>query len=383
MLQVRLRNRGNAILEFALVLPILIALILYSLFFSEIVCVKLRLLEVVRYAAWEMGSHPLSDYGTASPQKAFERAKAQTIRDAEARYAGLDSVELTRSNVLGQIEKLELEIAQADAPWIAANAASPPGSQGDGWSEAIFGALASGPARLLKGWGYNTGGQLRIDANAVLGNRLLPQHFLDRSAGGFFRVDFFGGRNLTRLSLRTGIALIADGWTLPDGADSVMKNSRAGQHREGSQSSGLYRQVQRMGFLGLRGRLERVPAVSSVLGLLHSVAPDPIGTYVVSHNYAPDPPGAYSRDCNAPTYPASARGGLNNLQKVSLLDSDRPRCFDTAPFRDQASYEDSLYIQMFLARGGWFMGCKNAQADDPSSTDDFEIRGETSGVPCE
>jgi hypothetical protein len=38
---------------------------------------------------------------------------------------------------------------------------------------------------------------------------------------------------------------------------------------------------------------------------------------------------------------------------------------------------------MFLARGGWFMGCKNAQADDPSSTEDFEIRGETSGVPCE
>jgi hypothetical protein len=361
-LRSRIRNRGNAILEFALVLPILIALILYSLFFSELVRVKLKLLEVVRYAAWEMGSHPLSDYGTASPEKAFERAKAQTIRDAQDRYASLDSVELTRSSLLGQIEELELGITQADAPWIAADAASPPGGQGDGWSEAIFGALASGPARLLKGWGYNTAGQLRIDANAV---------------------DFFGGRNLTRLSLRTSLTLIADGWALPDGADSVMKNSRAGQHREGSQSSGLYRQVQRMGFLGLRARLEHVPAVSSVLGLLNSVAPDPTGTYVVSHNYGPDPPGAYGRGCNAPTYPASARGGLNNLQKVSILDSDRPRCFDTAPFRDQASYEDSLYIQMFLARGSWFMGCKNAQADDPSSTDDFATGDETAGVPCE
>ena len=363
MLRPRPRNRGNAILEFALVLPILIALIFYSLFFSELVRVKLKLQEVVRYAAWEMASHPLSDYGTGNPERAFERAQAQTIRETQVRYSGPDSVELTGSKLLGQIEKLELRITQADAPWVDAIAPSPPGTEGNEWSEAILGAIASGPARWLRGWGFNTAGRLRIESDAVLGNRLLPDHFLDQSGGGLFRADFFGGRNLTRLSLRAGLTLIADGWSLPDGADSVMKNSRAGQHRDGNQSSGLYRQVQRMSFLGIRGRLERVPAVSSVLGLLRSVAPDPTGTYVVSHNYAPDPPGAYSRGCNAPTYPASARGGLNNLQKFSVLDSDRPRCFDTAPFRDQASYEDSLYIQMFLARGSWFMGCKDAQCE--------------------
>lgn len=359
----RLRHRGNATLEFALVLPILIALILYGLFFSELIRVKLKLQEVVRYAAWEMASHPLSDYGTGRPDRAFERARAQTMREAQARYSGPDTAELTGSGLLGQIEKLDLRIAQSDAPWVEATASSPPGTQGNDWSEAIFGALASGPARWLRDWGFNSAGRLRIDAEAVLGNRLLPGHFLDQSSGGFFRVDFFGGRDLSRLSLRAGLTLLADGWSLPDGADSVMRNSRAGQHQIGHQPSGLYRQVQRMGFLGIRGRFEHVPAVSSVLGLLRSVAPDPTGTYVVSHNYAPDPPGAYSRGCNAPTYPASARGGLNNLQKSSILDSDRPRCFDTAPFRDQASYEDSLYIQMFLARGSWFMGCKTAQCE--------------------
>src|SRR5260370_1266362 len=363
MLRPRLCHRGNATLEFALVLPILIAVVFYSPFFSELVRVKLKLQEVVRYAAWEMTSHPLSDYGTGNPERAFERAKAQTIRETQTRYAGPDSVELTRSKLLGQIERLELRLTQADAPWVEAIAPAGPGAEGNEWSGPIFGALASITAGWIKRRGFNTAGRLRIEADAVLANRLLPEHFLDQSTGGLFRVDFFGGRNLARLSLRAGLSLVADGWSLPDGADSVMKNSRAGQHRDGSQSSGLYRQVRRMSFLGIRGWLERFPAVSSVLGLLRSVAPDPTGTYVVSHNYAPDPPGAYSRGCNAPTYPASARGGLNNLQKFSVLDSDRSRCFDTAPFRDQASYDDSLYIQMFLARGGWFMGCKDAQCE--------------------
>jgi hypothetical protein len=375
-------SRGNSLLEFALVTPILIALILYSLFFAEIIRAKLKLQEVVRYAAWEVASYPLSDYSKGNPGKSFEHASGQAVRDAEARYAELDSLASRAGDFVGRFEDLHLEIAQTEVPWIDTNALPSFRSAGGAWSQSIFGALASSPSKVLKDWGFNTHGKLRIEASVALNNLLLPRRFFDRAGRGFFHVDFFGGRNLTRIPLRTGLTLIADGWALSDGADSVMKGSRAGQRREGNQTSGLYRQVRRMGFLGIRDRLEHVPAVSSVLGLLHSVAPNPLGTYVVSHNYAPDSQVADSRDCDAPGYPETARGGLNNLLKSSQLDNDRPRCFDTAPFRDQASYQDSLYIQMFIARGNWFMGCKYAQADDPSS-DSAQAGGEPAGGRCE
>src|SRR5215471_6746543 len=100
--------RGSALLEFALVAPILIALILYSLFFSELVRAKLKLHEVARYAAWEMGSHPLSDYGTARPVAAFERTRSATVRDAEARYVSLDSLEPARGDFLGRFEDVRV-----------------------------------------------------------------------------------------------------------------------------------------------------------------------------------------------------------------------------------------------------------------------------------
>jgi hypothetical protein len=359
----RQRRRGSTLVEFALVIPILISLILYSLFLTELIRVKLRLLEVVRFAAWELTSYPLSDYRTGNPGRAFERSNQRAGQESEARYKSLDSVEPTGNDFIARFDNLRLHITQAEVPWIETSGLSALGQERGGWSQEIFEPLSSGPRRVLESWGFNTSGKLRIEASGGLRNRLLPQHFLDQPGRGFFQVDFFGGRDLGRIRLQGSMTLIADGWTLPDGADSMMKGSRSGQHREGNQQSGLYRQVRRMSFLGIRDQLEHVPAVSSVLGLLHSVAPDPMGTYVVSHNYAPDPQGPFARACDGTDYPQDAAGGLNNLAKFATLDADRPRCFDTAPFRDQASYADSLYIQMFAARGSWFMGCKNAQGE--------------------
>ena len=353
--------RGSAILEFALVAPILIALILYSLFFSELVRARLKLQEAARYAAWEMGSHPLSDYGTARPSAAFERAKTATVRDAETRYASLDSLEPSHGDFLGRFEDVRVQISQSEVSWTDLSALAIRGATGGLLPAAIFRPLAAGTAPVLRDWGFNTQGRLRVEVGAAVRNRLLPARLLDQPGAGLFHVDFFGGRDLSRLAIHSRLSLIGDGWALPDGADAVIKDFRAGQHRDGADVSGLYRQVRRMGFLGIRGALE-VAALRS-LGPLRFVLPSPLGTYVVSHNYGPDPPGEQRRACNTPAYPQSARGGLNNLAKSSVVDGDHLKCFDTAPFRDQAGYHDSLYLQLFLSRGPWFMGCKRAQAE--------------------
>jgi hypothetical protein len=95
---------------------------------------------------------------------------------------------------------------------------------------------------------------------------------------------------------------------------------------------------------------------------LNFFGPDPFGTFVVAHNYGLT---QNDRDCDGnPGHPAP--DGLNNLDRSSTIDYRRHKCFDTAPFRDRASYQKSQYIGMFQARGAFFMGCKNAQADDPT-----------------
>jgi hypothetical protein len=158
-----------------------------------------------------------------------------------------------------------------------------------------------------------------------------------------------------------------------DGADAVMANGRAGNHRGGADESGLHRQVARMTLVGIRSALDRLPGVDAALGALGSSIELPAftGTFVVSHNYVRQGDGkAVDRGCYArgtDTTHNPAPSGLNNVGELAKLDWLHPRCFDTAPFRDVEQYDRSLYVQMFKARGSNFMGCPMAQADDPTS----------------
>ena len=363
-----INSYGSATLEIALVAPILLALIFYSLVFTELVRARFKLQEAARYAAWELTSHPLSDYGGAKPGEAFERAKSEVIRDSELRYGRLDSLDASGgSDFIVRFEGVGVQISQSEVSWVDLPALVARGATGGLLPAAIFLPLAAGTGRVLRDFGFNTQGRLRVEATATVRNRLLPSRLLDEPARGLFRVGFFGGQDLSRFALTSRLVLIADGWALSDGADSVMKDYRAGQHGDGAHASGLYRQVQRMAFHGIKSELERRRFTS--LGPLTLLLPSPVGTYVVSHNYGPERDRQNRRSCNTPAYPPSACGGLNNLAQSSLSDDDRLKCFDTAPFRDQASYQDSLYVQLFLSRGRWFMGCKNAQAAGSGSGD--------------
>ncbi|MBS1153883.1 MAG: pilus biosis protein, TadE family, partial [Myxococcaceae bacterium] len=170
--------------------------------------------------------------------------------------------------------------------------------------------------------------------------------------------------------------LLASGWDLPDGVDAEQHQTqggapRAGVHRGGS-DQGIYTQVSRMSLLGAPQKLGSIPGFDQVMGLIGNFVPNPISaTYVVSHNYfSAGEGGIKDRGCdNDPSH--GAQWGMNNLDKDAKndgpgLDHERRKCFDTAPFRDTSAYADSQYRTIFQARGAFFMGCKKAQADNPS-----------------
>jgi hypothetical protein len=357
--------RGSAVLELAIVLPLAVAILLYSLFFTELIRAKLRLLQATRFAAWELTAYPLSDFGRADHHRAFENASEKTLSETKERFAAVNSA---RDGAGALVAGLDVDLRLRRSPPSGSDLPLGDRRGGGAWAASIFGALSGGLGAVLRSWKFNDAGLVSAETSMRLRNRLLPRI----SAG-----------SLSNLPLKSRLTLMADAWTLHDGGDAMMRGRRAGWHRSGSHPSGLYLQVSRMTFLGLRERLERVPIVGSMPGFLRGLAPAPTGTFVVSHNYGPNPGGQLNRGCNhLPGYPRSAIGGLNNLSRFSQLDEPRPECFDTAPFRDQTRYQDSLYLRMFGGRGSWFMGCKNFGADDPSTSADLNSADEAQKMDC-
>jgi hypothetical protein len=127
-----------------------------------------------------------------------------------------------------------------------------------------------------------------------------------------------------------------------------------------------------MSLLGAPEKLGNIPGFNQVIGLVGNFIPNPISsTYVVSHNYfAAGEKGITDRGCTN-DQKHGAHWGENNLGTDTNndgpgIDYKRRKCFDTAPFRDTSDYDRSQYRALYRARGPFFMGCQNPQADNPA-----------------
>ncbi len=371
-MRTRLR-RGQALTEFALVLPVMIVILLYSMYFTELVRAKLKLQEASRYVAWEMTSYTLDDYAKIDHNKAFNVAKQAGVTDALDKFKDLDSIDdKPAGDFVAGYSNVKATIVQLDAPAITNPIAV---VSGNSFITDLLNVLNGSVTAAYNHFGFNTKGKVQVEVSMQLDNRILPQHFLDEN-GGFFKADVWGGRNLQNLTLKNRFTLLASGWDLPDGADAVQHQTgnggpRSGVHRGGS-DQGIYTQVSRMSLLGAPQKLGNIPGFNQVLGLIGNFVPNPISAvYVVSHNYfAPGENGIKDRGCTN-DQKHGANWGENNLGTDTNndgpgIDYKRRKCFDTAPFRDTSDYDSSQYRTIYRARGPYFMGCQNAQADNPA-----------------
>jgi hypothetical protein len=391
-------RRGAATVEFALVVPVLIMILLFSMYLTELVRAKIKLQEFSRYVVWEMTSYTLSDYATGNHDTAFTDAKQEMMEEAVERYKDMDSVEPDGrgGNLIGRYSNVEGSLDNKEVPFIEAGLVL--GNTSEGYASQVLGAVNGGANGLLTHWDFNTKGWVETEVSMSFNNELIPTHYLDQGKGGFFKVNTFGGRNIGSLGLKQRFSMYADPWNLEDGSDATIRGRRAGAHREGGGDEaqhGMHKQVQRMVFLGILDELkEHAGIIGELQDFIQQITPAFLGTFVVSHNYTANPSGpdeGWARECigdntGIKSYPEEAHGGLNNLDKFSQLDWPRPKCFDTAPFRDVPYNSPPHYMQIFQARGEFFMGCKNAQAEDPSapqSTSATKGDKNTNVVNCE
>lgn len=398
------KQRGAAMVEFALVTPIFVTLLLWSMFFTELVRARLRMHEAARFITWELTSYPITDWDTpeqpnqnSNHDAYFNDAKNEITPLAETRFMDLDSVDqrpglasmaMTSSNF--KITKLEnLEVDPVDAPT---------NSSGGGIFAAVTNFVSGGLNFVLGAWNFNTKGKASVEVSVDVQNAILKNSFLDSG-----RTDFKGGNTrLNNFTLKAKHVMIVNGWHLRDGTDALMgkdqgngAGERAGGRDEDGKPHSLKRQVAQMTFAGLAGAVagpfQRIIQVASAILPI----PNPFGTYVVSYNFNPSAEqniidnGNDQKGCTVADNPGNtASGGTAgyiNLQEAVGLDHPTLRCFNTAPFRDTFAYNggQSLYREMFNARGEYFMGCKNAQADDPTTDADPNRQDrQTQKVPC-
>jgi hypothetical protein len=364
--------RGAATVEFALSVPILVMILMFSMYLTELVRVKLKLQEMARYAVWEMTSYALTDFATGDHDAAFEDARQEAHEEWVERFRDLDSVEpnARSENLIARYRDVTGTITNREIEFLETGVLdSPTTSEGGGLASGILGAVGNGAEWMLGQWGFNNKGWVEADVQMTYDNVILPRSYLDNGTpGGFFQTNTFGGQSLASLQLRSRYSMYANGWNMPDGGDAIVRSRRAGQHTEGdlNQPHGLYKQVDRMVFLGLTDALDRL-GIGGILSKVALVVPNFMGTFVISRNYSLE---SQRGDCTGLAgYEDQPTGGLHAMHKddFELLDHDRPNCFDTAPFRDEMTYANSNYIKVYKARGEFFMGCKRAMADDPSA----------------
>jgi len=91
---------GQALTEFAIVVPVVVCLVLFSIYFYELLSVKLKTQEAARYAVWEATSYQLSDYSAQNTRtknrQLFQTARNAIENETRARYQDLDSSSVSR-----------------------------------------------------------------------------------------------------------------------------------------------------------------------------------------------------------------------------------------------------------------------------------------------
>jgi len=85
-------TRGQALVEFAVALPTMVLIFLFSQFFYEAIQVKLKTQEMARYTAWEFTGHALHDYSDGSFK--YSDASSDIRTDTSKRFANLKSTDL-------------------------------------------------------------------------------------------------------------------------------------------------------------------------------------------------------------------------------------------------------------------------------------------------
>lgn len=347
-------QKGSALVEFALVVPLLIALIYGSLYLTDLTLFKMKSQEISRYAAWGLATRPLSAYVSGIYPATQITSNMATRADVMNQYVDLDGAAqwslpgVSRLTAAGQLGYMTL--TSETAPLV-------PGIGGEGFAGnlSILGQLSRilgiGPnldgamASLYDKLGFDGSGYIKAQAPVVvslpwMGYDAYRALLLAQSAA-VYGVDLspwspvpgFVIADQDNEPIQT--ALLADPWRLQQGF-GVMPPRSFG--------SGFQLTVRRMH--------RNIPRLIPVIGLFIPGTPDSDRLVVISRPYiearTPMTWGVGAVDILNEISPFAFEGGISVFESGALYD-------------ESTALSGSPYLQELNSRGHSFMGCDASQ----------------------
>lgn len=367
--RLRRERSGQALVEFAIVAPLIVMVMLFAIWCWEIITIKLKTQEAARFATWEATAYPLHDYekGRGALLRKGMSMRARVISRTAGRYADLDSSTFVpRGNSLIMASWTPPVVAMLNGPeelvyggyvvnmifglgarvfdLISAmryRNANPVAealirsgkNRGGARTARIFGA---------REWGFNRNGLIRGYATTYVKNNWFNTKMLfwDDKSGKLQAQTVFGDSPLPGMLIIEKNALLADSWKLHKGEDAYGGSSQ----RRGHSSTAFYKQVDRMYFGRRAARMVAKGFISGFYATMTAALAAAGMTPSAGISLGDfDKPAVVSRNYG------TAFGG-----KALIREDLGYRRYDTAP-------NNGEYAKTLRQRGDYFMGCRQAE----------------------
>jgi hypothetical protein len=386
----RNKERGASLTEFAIVIPVIVAMFYGSVYLTELGAFKLKSQEIARYSAWAFTQHPLSAYDDENLKHndAWTRARDSVADELADVYSDLDGARdrtLPIEGAWGQtmmavyqppsgFSGLSNRPAQVLPSWGQMEWAEPLSGLGMALSILGFGtgteSLASGPASRLR---FNNKGQITARANVKTLPPILPnpERALKATAmaklggerGADFSPWFPSGREIRDdRNRRMESTLLVDSWRIHDGFSA---------HPKRSPMSGYARMVGEVSDNGIKA-LPGGQLIGWLTGLGDQLKKLPPGLTVLFGFQPPDPeshllsrPYSQARTSSRPNPKGQVQRGQVDIFRYTganrAQESDAVTNFETSPLFLDARGDDKSYYEALKRRGNNFMGCKQPE----------------------
>jgi hypothetical protein len=382
----RERERGAALTEFAIVVPLFSAMVFGSMVLTELGVFKLKTQEIARFGAWSFTQHPLSSYegDEFDHQEKFVAARNAVADEMAEVYSDLDGARARLLPAPGAWGMTALALYEPPAAGRDFRNETvqlvPTWAQGD-WSNPLSAvgmllgmlgvgtgteSFAGGPFRRLH---FNHQGQVSARATVRLVlpvdvermRRTVALAGVGRPRGADLRRWLPAGRPIRDEDNQPiEVVLVADPWKIHEGFSVHPRHASGYANMVGEVSDNGLTALpggQLLGWLtGLGQSLKKIPVgVSTILGFTPSVP----GAHLFSRPYV-------HRRGERPTYSGTIQPGQVNIFAYTGHDEPQEESavtnFESGPlYLDPRSPGDSEYLESLNRRGPNFMGCRTPE----------------------
>jgi hypothetical protein len=382
----RRTERGASLTEFALVIPVIVAMFYGSVYLTELGAFKLKAQEIARYSSWAFTQHPLSAYEDENfkHNEAWNNAREAVTDELTRLYSDLDGARERALPIEGAWGETMMSVyepptglsgfsnrpAQFVPSWGQMEWAEPLSALGMALSILGFGtgteSFASGPSSRLK---FNTRGQITARANVQTLPPVLPNPERALKAAAIAELGGERGADLSRWfpagreirddrQRRMENTLLVDSWRIHDGFSAHPKRTPVSGYAhmvENVSDNGITALPggQIIGWItGLRDHLKRLP---SGLTVIFGFQPSNPNSHLFSRPYSS------RRTQPRPRLTGQIERGQVDIFKYTPAnrpqESDAVTNFETGPLWLDATGQDKSYYDLLNRRGKNFMGC--------------------------